>query len=113
MKKISLVVAILAVFTVSWVASPTVVSAGPGFLTGCIVNTVGAGAGSFSGYAPIQMTCSGDSLRNYQIEAGDATGINRVLAALFTALSAEKTVMVYVNETTADVPGIQVVYVQK
>lgn len=112
MKKFSLVAVVLAFFTISWVVAPAVVTADPGFKTGCTVNTVGAGAGVFSGYVPVQMTCSGDSLRNYQIEAGDVTGINRVLAALLTAQSSDRKVMAYVHDTTAEVPGIQVIYVQ-
>jgi len=113
MKKFSLVAVVLALFTISWVVAPAVVTAAPGYLFNCVVNSVGVGTGSYTGYAPVQMTCSGDSLRNYDIQAGDATGTNRALATLLTALSSEKTVKVYVNDTAAAVPVIQVVYVDK
>lgn len=112
MKKISLVVAVLAIITVSWIVTPSVVTAAAGYKSACVVNSVGVGAGSYTGYAPVQMTCSGDTLRNYEIGAGDATGINRAVATLLTALASEKTVMVYVNDTAASVPVIWVVYVK-
>ena len=113
MKKTSLVALILAMLTISWVVAPAVVTAAEGFKTGCIVNSVGVGAGSVTGYGPVQMTCSGDSLKNYEIWAGDTTGTNRALATLLTALSSEKTVTVYVNDTAATVPVIWVVYVNQ
>ena len=111
MKKMSLVAAVLVILTISWVVAPTVVTAAPGYKNGCIVNSVGVGAGTYTGYGPVQMTCPGDTLRNYEIWAGDVTGTNRALAALLTALASEKTVMVYVDNTTATVPVIQIVYV--
>ena len=113
MKKMSLVAAVLVILTISWVVAPTVVTAAPGFLSNCVVNSVAVGAGSYTGYAPLQMTCAGDSLRNYEISAGDSTGTNRALATLLTALASEKNVVVYVNDTAATVPVILVVYVMK
>jgi hypothetical protein len=112
MKKRILVAAAFAIFIMSWVIAPAVVTAAPGYLN-CVVNSVGVGAGANTGYGPIQMTCGSDPLKNFEIVGGDSTGTNRALAALLTAISSEKNVMVYVDDTAGLVPKISVIYVVK
>lgn len=109
MKKRLFLVAVIAAL---WMVSPAVGSTSD-WLAGCTVNSVGAGADTYYHYVPIQMTCPGFPLKNYNIKGSDMSAKNRVLATFLTALSTEKTVMVRVDDKNADPAVVDIVLVQK